>query len=63
MLRESRDFHSDIAIVLEGIASRHYGDIMRLMGSIYDADSIEQGNFVEVMIMLLHKNLWHKKGN
>ena len=57
MLREGWNFHGDIAIVLEGIASRHYGDIMRPMGKIYDADAIEQGSFVEVMIMLLRDEI------
>lgn len=57
MLREGWNFHGDIAIALEDIASRHYGDIMTPMGKIYDAASIEHGSFVEVMIMLLRDEM------
>lgn len=53
MLREGWNFHGDIAIGLESIASRHYGDVGRPMKKIYDADAIEGGSFVEVMMMLL----------
>ena len=53
MLRDGWNFHGDIAIRLENIASQYYGDIGRPVTKIYDADAIEQGYFVEVMIMLL----------
>ena len=60
MVREGWNFHGDIAIELEGIACRHYGDIGRPVYKIYDADAIELGNFAEVMIELLrdksHRN-------
>lgn len=55
MLREGWNFHGDIAIPLEGIASSHYGRIGRPMGTIYDADAIEVSTFVEVMIILLRE--------
>lgn len=55
MLREGWNFHGDIAIELEGIALRHYRDIKRPLDKIYDADSIEHGNFVEVMSTLLRE--------
>ena len=57
MLRKGWNFHGDIAIALEDIASRHYGDIMRPVNKIYDADSIEQGSFVEVMLLLLRDEI------
>ena len=57
MPREGWNFHGDIAIALEDIASRHYGDIMRPVNKIYDADSIEQGSFVEVMLLLLREKV------
>ena len=53
MLRENWNFHNDIAIPLESIAQQFFGDIDRPYTKIYDADAIESGNFVEVMIMLL----------
>ena len=53
MLRKGWNFHNDIAIPLEGIASRCYGDIRRPFEKIYDADAIERGSFVEVMVVLL----------
>ena len=53
MLREFWNFHGDIAIPLEGIASSYYGDFGRPLTKIYDADAIESGSFVEVMIALL----------
>ena len=53
MLREGWNFHGDIAISFESIASRHYGDVGRPTKKIYDADAIEGGCFVEVMMMLL----------
>lgn len=55
MLRDGWNFHGDIAISLEHIASHYYGDIGRPVTKIYDADAIEQGNFVEVMIILLRE--------
>lgn len=55
MLREGWNFHGDIAIPLEGTASSHYGRIGRPMGTIYDADAIDVGTFVEVMIILLRE--------
>lgn len=55
MLREFWNFHNDIAIPLEGIARRHYGDISRPVTKIYDADAIERGSFVEVMMALLRE--------
>lgn len=55
MLRENWNFHNDIAISLESIARHYYGDIDRPLTKIYDADAIESGNFVEVMIILLRE--------
>ena len=55
MLREGWNFHGDIAIELESIACRHYGDIGRPVYKIYDADAIEVGSFIEVMIILLRE--------
>ena len=52
-LRNGWNFHGDIAINLEGIARRHYGDVHRPLNKIYDADEIESGNFSEVMIILI----------
>lgn len=56
MLHKGWNFHNDIAIPLEGIARKHYGDIDRPYTKIYDADSIEQSNFVEVMILILREH-------
>lgn len=53
MLREGWNFHGDIAIALEGIASDYFGETGRPFTKIYDADAIEQGAFVEVMSHLL----------
>lgn len=55
MLRENWNFHNDIAIPLESIARHYYGDTDRPYTKIYDADAIESGNFVEVMIILLRE--------
>ena len=55
MLRNGWNFHGDIAINLERIARDYYGDIDRPVAKIYDADAIEHGNFVEVMVMLLRE--------
>lgn len=55
MLREGWNFHNDIAIPLESIASGFYQSIGRPVSKIYDADAIEQGYFAEVMIILLRK--------
>ena len=62
MLRDGWNFHGDIAIPLEGIALRHYGDIMRPFGKIYDADAIEHGSFVEVMMTILREETGMKHG-
>lgn len=55
MLREGWNFHGDIATQLESIAVHHFGDIGRPITKIYDADAIEVGNFIEVMILLLRE--------
>ena len=55
MLREGWNFHGDIAVTLESVATHHFGDIGRPMSKIYDADAIETGCFVEVMIILLRE--------
>lgn len=56
MLREGWNFHGYIAIELEGIASRYFNAYVRPMTKIYDADAIESGCFVEVMIILLRES-------
>ena len=53
MLRSGWNFHNDVAIPLEGAACELFGDIGRPVNKNYDADAIEGGSFVEVMIMLL----------
>ncbi len=53
MLRDGWNFHGDIAIELENIATRRFGNIRRPVTKIYDADAIEASYFVEVMIILL----------
>lgn len=55
MIRDGWNFHGDIAIPLEGDARHYFGDIGRPVTKIYDADSIEVCNFVEVMILLLRE--------
>ena len=55
MFRESWNFHNDIAIPLESDACQYYGDTGRPLTKIYDADAIESGNFVEVMLILLRE--------
>lgn len=56
MLRDGWNFHGDIAIPLEHNANSFYGGTFRPMNKIYDADAIETGNFVEVMILLLRES-------
>ena len=56
MLREGWNFHNDIAIPLEHIAKKYYRDMDRPRSKIYDADFIESGNYVEVMIILLRNS-------
>lgn len=54
-LREGWNFHNDIALRLE-MKSRHvFGDKDRPYTKIYDADSIENGKFAEVMIDVLRE--------
>lgn len=53
MLRDGWNFHNDIAIALEGIATRYFGWVGRPMTKIFDADAIESGSFAEDMIILL----------
>lgn len=53
MLRDGWNFHGDIAIELENIAVRYFGNIGRPVTKIYDADAIEASYFVEIMIILL----------
>ena len=53
MLRDGWNFHNDIAMALESIARNQFGNVDRPFGKIYDADSIETGCFIEVMIILL----------
>ena len=55
MLREGWNFHGDIATALESEATFYFGDIGRPLSKIYDADAIESGRFVEVMIILLRE--------
>ena len=55
MLRDGWNFHNDIAIELERIARSKYCSTERPYTKIYDADSIELGSFVEVMIILLRE--------
>ena len=54
ILRDGWNFHNDIALRLEGIARRIYGDLDRPYTKKYDADGIESGGyFAEVMLDLL----------
>ncbi len=55
MLRKGWNFHNDIAIRLEGDAQEYFRDSGRPVTKIYDADGIENGRFVEVMILLLRE--------
>ena len=55
MLRKGWNFHNDIAIPLEGDARRHFGDLNRPVTKIYDADCIEHGSFIEVMVSILRE--------
>lgn len=55
MIRNGWNFHGDIAIQLERDARYLFGDVDRPVTKIYDADSIEICNFVEVMILLLRE--------
>ena len=55
-MRQGWNFHGDIAIPLETDACMYYGEIGRPNGKIYEADSIEQGTFVETMILLLRES-------
>lgn len=52
-MRQGWNFHNDIAICLEGDTRHYFEDIDRPVMKIYDADSNEICNFVEVMIILL----------
>lgn len=54
-MRDGWNFHGDIAISLESYARSYFKDIDRPTSKIYDADSIESGNFIEVMIILLRE--------
>lgn len=54
-LRDGWNFHNDIAIRLEMKARQVFGDRDRPYTKIYDADSIEQGKFAEVMIDVLRE--------
>lgn len=47
-------FHNDIAIPLEYEARKAFGFKDRNRGLMFDADSIELGSFVEVMLMTLY---------
>ena len=55
MLREGWNFHVDIAIQLESDANYYFRGFDRPVDKIYDADAIELGRFVEVMIILLRE--------
>lgn len=48
------NFHNFIALPLENEARKLLSISDRPVGKIFDADSIEAGYFVEVMITLLH---------
>ena len=54
-MRQGWNFHGDIAIPLETDACMYYRELGRPNGKIYEADSIEQGSFVEAMILLLRE--------
>ena len=54
-LRDGWNFRNDIAIRLEMKARGVFGDKNRPYTKIYDADSIEQGNFAEVLIAVLRE--------
>lgn len=53
MLREGWNFHDDIAVKLEAMAARDLKSINRNVKRVYDAEVIEQGRFIEVMLVLL----------
>lgn len=55
MLREGWNFHNDIALTLEYYARSTFGYPDRPAGTIFDADAIEGGTFVEVMMLILRK--------
>ena len=55
MLREGWNVHGDIAVELENDANYYFKGIGRPVDKIYDADAIELGRFVEVMILLLRE--------
>lgn len=58
-IRKNWNFHNDVAIPLESIARKYISpDSERPIGLFYDADAIEAGSFVEVMLFLLRQ----KKG-
>jgi len=54
-LRKGWNFHGDIAVPLEFIARRAFGYSDRPYTKICDADAIECGKFVEVMIAILRE--------
>lgn len=55
ILRDGWSFHNDIAIRLEMKAHSVFGEKNRPYTKIYDADSIEQGKFAEVLIDVLRE--------
>ena len=52
-MRDGWNFHGYIAHSLEGDARRYFKWRDRPFDKIFDADNIEQGHFVEAMIILL----------
>lgn len=54
-MRDGWNFHNDIAYSLENIACKNYNWKDRPYRTIFDADAIEGGSFVEAMIILLRE--------
>ena len=54
-MRDGWNFHNDVAIPLEGDAIHYFGWAGRPFDKIFDAACIEQGCFVEDMIILLRE--------
>ena len=61
-LREGWNFHNDIALRLEMESRYVFGDKDRPYTKIYDADSIENGKFAEVMIDVLREKTERESG-
>lgn len=63
MLREIWNFKNDIGLRVETKARNYFGETDRPKGKIYDSDWIENGHFVEVMIILLRGKTEYELGH